>query len=251
MPDDRTPGLPPPPPPPGWSDPAQHQIEPYRSPRHAARALLILMGVGLGIDLIGALSSWAEYNLFARAQRGEIISIDEANASDTRQAVIGGVQLLLFLVTIVVFIVWFRRMYRNLPSLGARNLRFTPGWAVGAWFVPFLNWVRPVQMTNDIWKASDPEMPDAVDTPWRSRPSTALIGFWWAAWIVSNFAGQFSFSVPVDYNDLDTLQRSSAALIVADIASVIVTLFAIALVWRMTARQEVRARRLISAELAA
>ena len=235
---------PPPPPPPPGTEPT---IEPYRSPRSLALAVLVLLAIGLAVDLIGALSSVAEFSLLERAIEGELISFDEANDNDMRQATIAIAQLVIFIVTIIVFVVWFRRMYRNLPALGARGLRFTPGWAVGGWFVPFLNWVRPVQIMNDIWKASDPDSVEQPDTTWPSRPVTPLIGFWWASWILANLVGQYSFRVTTDTTDLEELQRVSIALIAADITSAVSTLFAMAVVWRTTTRQEARASRLSGA----
>jgi len=39
--------------------------------------------------------------------------------------------------------------------VGTRESRFTPGWAVGYWFVPFVNLVRPYQIVADLWLRSD------------------------------------------------------------------------------------------------
>jgi hypothetical protein len=61
----------------------------------------------------------------------------------------------------------FRRAYRNLPALGAESPRFSSGWAVGAWFVPFLNLVRPKQIMDDIWRASDPALPAHPGAAWK------------------------------------------------------------------------------------
>ena len=40
-------------------------------------------------------------------------------------------------------------------ALGANNLKYTPKWAVGCFFVPFLNLVMPYQVVREIWKASN------------------------------------------------------------------------------------------------
>ncbi len=45
-------------------------------------------------------------------------------------------EVLLAITTPVVFIVWFWRAHKNLPALGAKELRFTPGWAVAGGSCP-------------------------------------------------------------------------------------------------------------------
>jgi hypothetical protein len=37
-------------------------------------------------------------------------------------------------------------------------MRWSAGWAIGAWFVPVLSLVRPKAILNDIWRASDPRV---------------------------------------------------------------------------------------------
>ena len=65
----------------------------------------------------------------------------------------------IFLVTGIVFIVWFRDAYKNVGRLGVAGLRWSSGWAVGAWLVPFLNLRRPKEMLNDMWRGSNPSLP--------------------------------------------------------------------------------------------
>ena len=92
------------------------------------------------------------------------------------------------MLSIVLFVVWMgvhglliawtRRLYRNLAPLGARGLRFSEGWAVGAWFVPLLNLVRPKQILNDIWRASEP---GTGSDGWQHNRVSPLLHWWWAA----------------------------------------------------------------------
>ena len=58
----------------------------------------------------------------------------EATASDNRQAAIGSIYLVLFVLTAILFLMWIHRAHRNLPSLGSSSLKYSPGWAVGGFF---------------------------------------------------------------------------------------------------------------------
>jgi len=79
--------------------------------------------------------------------------------------------------SIVAFCMWTHRVYRNLPALGARGLRYTPGWAVGWLLVPFANLVVPYFVFVEIWKNSVPAPADATEGGVK-RTSPLLIGWW-------------------------------------------------------------------------
>lgn len=163
-------------PPPNWyPDPHDPSRSRYwgrtTAPAHKslttpARTLFVFFAATLVLTVVALLSGWIELRLLGRivADPASVSSV-EADASDRRQALIGMLQLLLYLGTVLAFLVWFRRAYRNLPILGAESLRFSNGWAVGAWFVPFLNLVRPKQLADDIWRASDPALPAPSNAP--------------------------------------------------------------------------------------
>jgi len=133
----------------------------------------------VGVVAVG--SGASEVSLLQRASEGGAISDAAAQANDARQLAILVVQLLVTVVGAVFFIRWFSAAYKNLPSLGAENLRYGPGWAVGSWFVPILNFFRPKEIANDIWRASDPDRPISDRTGWRQAPLTPVLAGWWAA----------------------------------------------------------------------
>ena len=82
-----------------------------------------------------------------------------------RQNLIGYLQVLIYLPTGIMFIIWFRRAYQNLVAWGTEGLRFGAGWTVGGWLVPFLNLVRPKQIMNDLWRATDPSCLFSLGSP--------------------------------------------------------------------------------------
>ena len=79
-------------------------------------------------------------------------------------------QVGLMTVAFGFLIAWTSRLYRNLSALGVGPLRYTEGWAIGAWFIPFFNLVRPKQILDDIWRGSGP----ADGEHWRDRAVTPL-----------------------------------------------------------------------------
>src|SRR5688500_18010935 len=51
----------------------------------------------------------------------------------------------LFIAVVVFFLIWVYRAFNNLSALKPGNLEFSPGWAVGWWFIPFANLIKPFQ----------------------------------------------------------------------------------------------------------
>jgi Domain of unknown function (DUF4328) len=81
-----------------------------------------------------------------------------------------------FILTSIVFLVFFYRAYSNLAVLGPSEQRWSAGWSVGSWFIPIFNLVRPKQIANDIWRGSD------------GSPVPTIFHWWWAFFLLGGLA---------------------------------------------------------------
>ncbi len=91
---------------------------------------------------------------FVQVQFGQL-SPDQVANNDPIQVIVGLLQSGLGIVTGIAFLKWIYRAYKNIKGFGAEGLRFSPGWAVGYYFIPILSLIRPVQVMSEIWRASD------------------------------------------------------------------------------------------------
>ena len=71
--------------------------------------------------------------------------------------------------TAIVFIIWQLRSAKNNEVLGRIQPRYTSGWSIGGWFIPFANLVIPVRILQDLWQGSDPRTAT-------TEPGTACAG---------------------------------------------------------------------------
>ena len=220
-------------------------LDPYQSGRTRAQLAVVLLAIGMAVDLIAIVSSLFQASLLSNAAAGLGVTNAEATANDSRQQLIAIIQLLVLVATAVCFSVWIYRAHKNLPALGAGNLEYSPGWAVGGFFVPFLNIVRPFQVMREIWKASDPEVELSIPHSWQYVATSPLIGFWWGAWIVSNILGQLVFRLSDENNSIDDLLALTYLMIASDAVGIIAGVFAIVLVRSIDGRQERKFRRLV------
>ena len=212
----------------------------FKSNSLRAKWAVILLSVAVIVGAIAVASDLAELSLLSRASQGESISMGEANANDGRQQLIGVLQLTLIILTAIIFLLWTHRANENLSALGAKDLRFTPGWAVGNFFIPILNFFRPAQVMAEIWKASDPRDESGVE--WKTATSLPIISWWWIAYIgsgiIASWAGRIDFSTAT----LQQIMTSSRLVALSDLASVVAGILAILIVRDINERQEEKAK---------
>lgn len=129
------------------------------------------------------------------------------------------------IVGLILFLSWFYRKYKNLYVFDKSQMRCTPGWAVGYWFVPILNLMRPIQCVYDIWRGG------ALDgEPPKGNP---LFGFWWATWLTSGVMGQIATAMP-----------ESSIYIASNLLDLLLVVLTIAVIRALAARQDRKAQSL-------
>lgn len=88
----------------------------------------------------------------------------------------------IFLLTGLLFVRWQRLLIRNLAVLGCPP-RTGQTLATLSWLIPWVNLFLPYRSIAEIARASRPE--GGKNTP-------ALVGIWWASWILSSVLGSAS-----------------------------------------------------------
>lgn len=96
------------------------------------------------------------------------------------------------LFTIVVFLVWINNAAKNVRTFGHDGLRFTPGWAVGWWFIPIASMWMPFLALREIWRASEPESVGRGPGAWMTTRVPPIFGVWWATYLLAGFVGAFA-----------------------------------------------------------
>ena len=86
---------------------------------------------------------------------------------------------------VLSFLLWFARSYRNLPALGAHELKYSPRSAVGWWFVPFASMVLPLLVAIELSRASDPSIRPNGRSERRQAPFPTLLLTWWVAFMAA------------------------------------------------------------------
>jgi hypothetical protein len=211
------------------------------------RTVVVLLVVAAAFQGLIALVDLGYINVLEQFLEGEVAPSEVEDV----QAGIGALYLLSTLIQVVLaglFIAWFHRAYKNLERTSVAELRYSTGWAIGGWFIPVFNWIRPKQIVNDVWRAGESGA-EVRDGSWRSRPVAPLVHWWWGAWIASTIlyaAGSVlsggSGDVIAGREEIESEQTATSIEAVAALLGVAAAILAVRVVRRLTSRgDELRA----------
>ncbi|MDR1199440.1 MAG: DUF4328 domain-containing protein [Prevotellaceae bacterium] len=188
-----------------------------------AKNAILLKWIVLGLTVISLFSSYLQYDLLQIIANDGYITEEQANANDTREALISIVLAIARIVSIIIFIMWFRRAYYNIhQKVNSRRLTFSEGWAAGSWFVPIINLFRPYQIMKELYYETKKLL---TDKGYTVNYTTNFLGWWWALWIISVIIGQILFRTWL--KQLETLDELISATTFDMVSSVVEIVLAI------------------------
>jgi hypothetical protein len=139
---------------------------------------------------------------------------DATVANDTRQRITRLTRLAAYVLSGLLILVWIYRANANARALGATGLQFTPAWAVGWFFVPVANLVKPFDAVKEIWRAS------AHPPAWWRQPAPTSLGWWWFFLLLAIFAGNVAPRLSMRARSLDALIDASWVTVISDLAGI-------------------------------
>lgn len=189
-----------------------------RPNRDRAKNAIKLLQVMIAIEAISLISSGFQYSLLQTMASGGDYTMAQAESNDTRQMLIGLLQVVVYIVCAVFFIQWFRRAYYNLHMVFS-DLSNGEGWAAGAWFVPIANLYLPYQIMKELYRKTDLALKHNM-TGYTSAIDVAIVGWWWALWIINNIVANVATRISLRAESIDELLSSTILDMVSSVISV-------------------------------
>ncbi|WP_407839582.1 DUF4328 domain-containing protein [Streptomyces sp. DSM 116496] len=217
--------------------PLQRPVGELRSPQVLATALTVLLSL---VPVLGLFSVTVDHH--ARQLMTQVVA-DPATLERGDLDLVDALQSLLLVgqtflgwVLVVVFILWFHRVRLNGQVFRPDGFSQSAGWAIGAWFVPFVNLVLPYRVARETWEASAQNAPDGSFRPRSGAPVTA----WWAvfvlSWVLRLFVGlRHPAGTDAELRDAFALRA------VSDLTTGAAAVLAIVFVRKLTELQRVKA----------
>lgn len=129
-----------------------------------------------------------------------------------------GVLLLLhsviFIISVIVVSMWIHRAHANLHDYGFEGLEFTPGWAVGWYFIPLANLFKPFQAMKELYNTSF-----GADDRF-SGDAPGNLGVWWGAWIIGYILGNISTRISL-MGDGNNMQLAIILSVVSSVCTIV------------------------------
>lgn len=122
----------------------------------------------------------------------ELVSSSSYELTLAITAIAAVVTMFAWIACAIVFIQWFRRAYFNLHKLiPSSKLRYSEGWAAGAWFIPIFNLFGPYQIATDMFTKSEKLLVENKLMDPKPRLHS-IAGWWWGLWVTQNILGNIS-----------------------------------------------------------
>jgi hypothetical protein len=205
----------------------------YVSPRSRARITKVLLIAGAIVSVVSMVVAALDLVFPDLSSEDELQDNPGGLVVALLQLGVGSVQTLIYIATVIFFLRWLYHAYGNLPSFGtpSRNISYSAGWAVGSFFIPFVNLVVPYRAIKELWRNSAP-----TDAFLGSASPPAWFTLWWLFWLLSNFASNIYFRMA--FRDDVSREVTAIAGVLTDALTIIAAIFAIVVVEEITRRQE-------------
>ncbi|MEU9163546.1 DUF4328 domain-containing protein [Streptomyces sp. NPDC048424] len=203
-----------------------------------AIALAVLFSLVIGLAAYAVYADWNMRTLMERLLADPAtVSDAELDRGQRLTGLVGTVQGNAMIVTGIVFIVWFHRVRTNAEVFAPGADKLAPGWAIGAWFVPFGNLWLPYRIAVTTWGSSTPL---GADGGYRRFPLT-LVNLWWGVFVLSKVLGWYGGMSYGRAQSPDGVRDAATTMLVGDVLDIVAAFLAVLFVRRLTAMQHARA----------
>jgi hypothetical protein len=122
--------------------------------RGLATALTVMLSLAALVAVMGVVAFASRAAMLNGILDGRMPDLEDATNADAFVAVVTLLNLPVVVTSGIVFIVWQFRYVKNSRVLGSSS-KLGPGWAIGGWFIPFVNLVLPAVQLSGASRASD------------------------------------------------------------------------------------------------
>ncbi|MCC6819064.1 MAG: DUF4328 domain-containing protein [Bacteroidia bacterium] len=192
------------------------------------KSIIITLWIIVILYIFELIASIYQGTVLEAIQLGKKYTIEEANAIDIQVQIITGIAALTYIVSVVLFILWFRRAYYNIHQM-MDNLEYTEAAAAYSWFIPILNLFQPFKIMRELYKQTI-KILENHNRLTLFNLNTKALAWWWALWIISNVIGNIIFRFNDNTISLSEMLAMHNLKIVYDFMNIGLTLITIKVV---------------------
>ena len=220
---------------------------PYVSAHGRAQVVVFLFLAFIAVSLFSVFSNLLQISFLTDALAGGGVSEESAERNDMRQRASAILLVAVYVALVVAFLLWLHRAAKNLPALSnpQSHIEYTPGWAVGWFFVPLAHLFMPYKAVREVWQKSDPAIRTETDRAFTPDAASPLLLFWWLSWVAMSVISRITSRLGRDASSIDTVRWVTWADVVGNLVGILAAALAILVVRDIDRRQEERSRHVV------
>jgi len=208
----------------------------YKCPEKLVYWLRLSLYLFIAISIVSFVSYFFEYQLLSDFQNDIYSSqeqaSDDAEASDFRRSVIAIAYIIVYVISGVLTLKWVYRSNNNVRALGENDLKITPRWAVGWFFVPFANLWKPYEAMFEIWIHSK-----SLSNKFINNKNSIVIN-WWGLCLASQLTTRLAINHFEESEEVIELMNSSLIYMFSDVLEILLSFITLSLVIKINSMQE-------------
>lgn len=213
-------------------------VRAYRDSTRLTLSLIAVLAVFVVLAEVGIWSTFLEIALLERALSAGHLYANELAADESRRALVGGLQLLVFVVVAGLFLRWIHTMNANAHALSASDMQYGPRASVAWFFAPVFQFWKPLEVLRELFRASHP---DHIED-WQAASVPHLLSLWWTLWLCFLLTSALALLADVWAVSHGELYAAAWGTAVAGVVAAPLGVAAAVSVWRLHARQRARFR---------
>lgn len=170
---------PPPPAPPILRKPAVVGFQPLKkTTAQWTQWALWAVAVAQGVLAFMAYRYWQAYSDWTDRQG----RFNDALSAENNYKIVSGLSWLVWVGGLIFLIVWLAQVHDTTTSLlpGDKRRKYTRGWTIGVWFIPFVNLVSTPQVVAENQRIAYAfRQRNQVGESWESTPIEPELIWWW------------------------------------------------------------------------
>jgi hypothetical protein len=208
------------------------QLIDFKDPTSLTKWVKWLSYFGIFASLFALIAGYMEFEFFNNFTNDLYSTEDLATqAEDFKDNFVGTAAAfqLFGILQIIAFSLLVYRLNFNTHALGVENMKFTPGWSVGWFFIPIAHLWKPYQTLKEIWNKNQ-----FIEVSGLSEKRSAkFIGLFWAFFILSNSLGWGVLRLSLKATELPQLMMLNKLTLLSDLMEIPCYVMTIILVERL------------------
>lgn len=197
-----------------WYPPSDHPSAAHRRATPIASVTPLLAGWLQGLlyatSALAVLALWFTASALTTFRDRQASALDWSEAHDLHLMAIGLFNLG-FLATAILMIIWSFKASQAADRLQPHRRTWSPGWAIGGWFIPIASFIIPKLVLNEVERiATAPRSGARVVSDWRTQSTSPIGWLWWIAFVAAS--ALFVVAIGVHGEDVTMLDPSEVRL---------------------------------------